>query len=235
MWNIVCIILKISCTLINYEGKCSMKKIILSLLVLSVCFISNARANLIVNGNFNSGLDSWNLSGNVSSVSAGPFASIQGMDGNYALMGFLTTSTDSILWQEFDVTGLDELTISFNWAFDFVDLSKNYNDAFLSLYTQDGFANVITLQEIITNGTLLNPASGLMSGFYSETIDISGLSGYDGALRFALFEGLGLTTSSVAGIDNVSVESAAPVPEPATLLMLGSGLIGLACLRRKSR
>jgi hypothetical protein len=215
-----------------------MKKKIISLstvLILTLCFFLNAHANLIVNGDFNSGLANWNTSGNISAAYAGPFAAIQGMDGKYALMGFGTTSTDSILWQEFDVTGLDQLTISFNWAFDYVDWSSKYDDAFISLYTQDGFANVITLQEIVTNGTLINPTSGLMSGFFTKTIDVSGLSGDDGSLRFGLFEKLGWTAESVAGIDNVSVESSAPVPEPATLLLLGSGLLGLANFHRKRK
>jgi hypothetical protein len=215
-----------------------MKKVYISLssaLILTLCIFLNAHANLIVNGDFNSGLDSWDSSGNVQVVHAGPFATIQGMDGSYALLGFGTTGTDSTLLQEFDVTGLDQITISFNWAFDYVDWSSKYNDAFLSLYTQDGFANIITLQEIITSGTLMNPTSGLMYGFFTTTIDISSLSGDDGALRFALFENLGWNTESVAGIDNVSVASAAPVPEPATLLLVGSGLLCLASFRRKSK
>ena len=117
------------------EGSSSMKKIYISLgsvLILTLCIFLNAHANLIVNGDFNSGLDNWNSSGYVQAVHAGPFAAIQGMDGNYALMGFGTTGTDSFLNQVFDVTGLDQLTISFNYAFDYVDWSTIGDDAFIS-------------------------------------------------------------------------------------------------------
>jgi hypothetical protein len=221
------------------RGSSSMKKIYISLsavLILTLCIFLNAHANLIVNGDFNSGLDNWISSDTVHAVNAGPFAAIQGMDGNYALMGFGSTGTDSTLWQGFDVTGLDQLTISFNWAFDYVDWSSKYNDAFISFYWQDGLSNYISLQEIVTNGTLINPTTGLMYGFFTKTIDISSISGNNGAfLNFSLIENPGWSTESVVGIDNVSVTSAAPVPEPATLLLVGSGLLCLANFRRKSK
>lgn len=47
---------------------------------------------------------------------------------------------------------------------------------------------------------------------------------------------IGISEYNISGVSHIDgVDPTAPVPEPATLMLLGSGLLGLAGLRRKSK
>jgi len=217
-----------------------MKKLFGFLCAMTLVFgmVGVVGATLITNGDFEDGLNGWTTHGNVQIVDAGPFAAAQGMVGNYALLGKRTTDGKSTLRQDFEVIGLDELTISFNWAFDYWDNSASADDTFLSFLRQDGNpAYKISLLDLTTHGTKWwNPDTGLAYGYYTDTIDISSYITDDARLIFRLIEESdsiwNTGTASVAGIDNVVV-SAAPVPEPSTILLVGTGLLGIIGFGRK--
>ena len=93
------------------------------------------------------------------------------------------------------------------------DLSSN-------MITEVGLMDLSTLV-----GTSYNPTDWYLAG---------GQAGGIMPDAFRLFTG-GSTDGNLLAFDNISIESTAPVPEPTTMLLLGSGLAGLAAFRRRFR
>lgn len=225
-----------------------MKKLIIrTLAASSMLAATNAFAfNLITNGDFeaNGGsLDGWTHNSNVqvAHVNDTPNLYLGGMDNNYALLGYGTTNSNSTLRQTFEITGLNEITVSFDWAFNYFDNSPSAEDTFLSLLRQDSSpAERITLQRLRTNGTsFLDVDLGREYGFYSETIDISHYTADDARVVFRLREEedsrFWTGTGSYAGIDNVHISGVSPVPEPSTYAMFGTAFLMLGFMGYRSR
>lgn len=218
-----------------------MKKKKIGLIAMLMVFVmaGAASANLIQNGDFEittpTDLAGWQHYGDVALANnAITDTGLLGMtDNNFAILGQYNTNEEAALWQGFS-TASDSIEIGFNWSFNSLATISSPNDVFISLVRDIGtpvfditYFNLVSQLGLYQN-----------HGYYSTSIDISSFvnPSNNSLIAFKLIEAAD-QLYSVAGIDNVSVvgntPTVAPVPEPSTILLMGTGLLGLVGYSRK--
>jgi len=175
----------------------------------------------VINGDFSLGLANWTPSGDVTIRTA----DLTGMTGNYAVLGANVEFGQSTISQTL-TAAYAGYVVSFDYYFSSFD---DYD------WTNDISDNFITLYDAATGLELSSFGGEVLDAQYGHFEQV--LESSSDSIVFVLNEAAGHAdnhqgTNSWIAIDNVSVGN--PVPEPGTMVLLGSGLIGLAAFLKRS-
>ena len=199
-------------------------------LVFGLTVVNVAKAAPFTNGDFETGFTGWGgdlvVTGMVAPGTDSHF-NIVNSPQNVAKIENDDNDWIATLYQDFDMEALaapgNTLDLSFWIQWIPTDSTMDGLDA-----TIDNGTDTIDLLASISDSDLLSGTT--------VTSDVTDFAGQSVELAFSLWDADWLTPDSLK-IDDVTFaqSGAAPVPEPTTLFLVATGLVGLAGLKRKNR
>lgn len=193
-----------------------------------------AQANLITNGDFSSGLSSWNTDGNVTAGSGFVELSDNPLSDTYTY-GSISQGANVTLGGKY------LLTFDFQTGIDPTSQTPegSFSDYFGATLYYGSIPSTSYAALLDINGLSSDPILGSISS--SSNIGWSTVSYSFTALDALLFPIFDFSDSdgyegSYARVANVSLtESSTPVPEPSTILLLAGGVFSLMMIRNRRK
>lgn len=231
-----------------------MRRLFVFILLLGFTFGpgQNSWAMFFPNGDFETGdLSGYFVQEDFSDVVSSPLANaVDDGTGNHVgelLTGFTGNGVTNItLGRDIGTMPLSSENLFFDFrVFDAGDDAgggSNFIDLLtIALLTDSGDLNPIMTADTAGYSVIdpsLTSVSLLSNGFYRVNTDVSSFSGANNSrLFFDLFDDddARLTKAWIDNLDLTLQDGSNVIPEPATLVMMGAGIISMAGLRRKNK